>query len=117
MRGISHQITIYDGQPTEEQLAIYAVLIRSLRDLPYEHIIFEFADCDEITDENELAFFQVCVHHDDLMRVEFRTGPENNGKLFKKECSADEAIELLRTINASRKAPDREGWENITDTI
>ncbi len=49
--------------------------------------------------------------------MEFWTGPENNGKLFKKECSADEAIELLRAINTSRKAPDREGWENITDTI
>ena len=117
MRGISHEIAIYDGQPTEEQLAIYAVLIRSLRDLPYEHIIFEFADCDEITDEDELTFFQVIVQNDDLLRVEFGIGPADNWKLFKKECSADEAIELLRTINASRKPPDRDGWENITDTI
>ena len=38
--GISHYIDLNGSHPSDEQVAVYAVLIRSLRDIAYEHIVF-----------------------------------------------------------------------------
>ncbi len=100
------------------QLIIYSALIRSLRELDYENIVFEFNDPDDMHGPpDELSFYQLCYYNDDLLRVEVRLGPTDDWRLYAKECSADEAISLLHEINRTRAAPSLEGWRDITDKL
>ena len=116
--GISHYIDLNGSHPSEEQVAIYAVLIRSLRDIAYEHIVFNFEDPD--IPENlrrGLAFFQVCVAHDQTMHVEIRIDTTNGPTQYSKTCDINESIQLMRDAIATREAPALDGWEDITSSV
>ena len=116
--GISHFIDLNGSHPSEEQVAIYAVLIRSLRDIAYEHIVFDFEDPD--VPENlrrGLAFFQICVAHGQTMHVEIRIDTINGPTQYSKTCSINESIQLMRETIATREAPALDGWKDITSSV
>ena len=118
MRGISHKICILSSQPSLEQIVIYMNLIRSLRHLDYEHIVFEFKDADQMHgDEYELAFYQMCVDHDDILHVEICIGSSDDWLMYGKECTVDEAINLFCELNGTRKVPVLDSWKDITDIV
>ena len=118
MRGIAHVITIYSSVPSVEQIAIYSVLIRSLRELKDEYIIFEFEDCDKDTNGiDDLIFYQLCVDHDRTMHVEFRLGPPGKWRLYARECSVEEAVDLFNLLNKTRKSPILDGWRDTTAEV
>ena len=116
--GISHYIDLNGSHPSEEQVAIYAVLIRSLRDIAYEHIVFDFEDPN--VPENlrrGLAFFQVCGDHDQRMHVEIRIDTANGPTQYSKTCGINESIQLMRDAIATREAPALDGWKDITSSV
>ena len=113
MNGISHTVDLTDATPTEEQIAIYAVLIRSLRDLAYEHILFEFRKCDGTA--CGLQFFQLCRDGKGI-HAEIRTD-EPDFTMYSRTMNDDEAVTLLREMIETRKTPDISDWENITEAV
>ncbi len=116
--GISHYIDLNGSHPTEEQVAIYAVLIRSLRDIAYEHIVFDFEDPDVPENlQRGLAFFQVCVDHDHTMHVEIRIDTVNGPTQFSKTCGINESIQLMRETIATREPPTLDGWKDISPNV
>ncbi len=118
MCGVSHNISLISAQPSKEQIALYSVLIRSLRDLPYEHVIFVFQDCDKLENpDGQLAYYQICVHHNNILRTEIGTGPTSNWKLYARESTVTEAIDMFKLLNETRKVPSLEGWRDITDVV
>ncbi len=71
MIGISHTINLIDSEPTAEQTAVYTVLARTLRDMKYEHIIFDFQSCESPGENTGLIILQMC-RDSDHMYVEVR---------------------------------------------
>ena len=116
--GISHYIDLNGSHPSDEQVAVYAVLIRSLRDIAYEHIVFDFED-PEVPENlrRGLAFLQVCVDHDQTMHVEIRIDTAKARSLYSMCWGIKESIELMRDAIVTREAPDLEGWEDITSSV
>ena len=116
--GISHYIDLNGSHPSDEQVAVYGVLIRSLRDIAYEHIVFDFED-PEVPENlrRGLAFLQVCVDHDQTMHVEIRIDTAKGPTQYSKTCGIKESIQLMRDAIVTREAPDLEGWEDITSSV
>lgn len=114
MYGVSHLIEMYSGNPTEEQIAAYAVLIRSLRDMKYEHICFDFLDPDKTWEG--LVFYQV-ARDGDLIHAEVRIDRTDGKHMFAIKIPDEKATELLRKLIRTRVAPDVSAWEDITDRV
>ena len=115
MIGISHTINLIDSEPTAEQTAVYMVLARTLRDMKYEHIIFDFQSYESPGESTGLIFLQMC-RDGDQMHVEVRIDcPEL--KMYASTMDENDAVDLLREAIHTREAPDVSGWKDITDEI
>ena len=114
MNGVSHSIDLIEANPTEEQVAAYAVLIRSLRALAYEHICFDFMNPDE--GEEGLMFYQVARDADRIL-AEVRIDRPDGPHMYSITMPDDKATELLRKLIRTRVAPDVSAWVDITDEV
>lgn len=114
MKGVSHKVNLIDAEPGPELAAVYAVMIRALRDLPYEHIIFEFQDCDA-RGNTGLIFLQMCRDGKQL-HVEVRAD-EPDFTMYATKLTDEETISILREAIRTRKAPDVTGWADITEKV
>ena len=114
MEGISHTISLNKTDPSKEQLAIYAVLIRSLRDRAYEHVVFDFEQCAQ-PNEGKLYFLQMARDGEEL-HVEIRYDNPDFTMYFK-QMTDEEAIDLMREMVWTCEIPDLSEWEDITQSI
>ena len=116
--GRSRAFDCRGAAPDAEQLARYAALIRGLRDLPYEHIIFDFSDKEGWNGFfRGLAFYQLCAAFDGLVHAEVAIDTESGRTMYGTECGREEAIALMNRIFETRTAPDVSGWEDITHHV
>lgn len=113
MNGINSIIDLKKTDPTEEQIAIFCLLIRSLQDLPYEFVIFNFRRDDGT--EKGLIFYQMCRDGKD-MHIEVRID-EPFFTVYANTVKDEEAIALLREMIDTREAPDVSDWEDITAKV
>ena len=113
MNGISHSVNLIDAEPTSEQIAVYSVLIRSLRNLPYEHVVFDFQESDKA--DPGLQYYQLCRGEKELHVEVCINAP--SFKMYAKTVKDEEAIELLREMINTRETPDISDWEDITERV
>lgn len=113
MNGISHSVNLIDAEPTSEQIAVYSVLIRSLRNLPYEHVVFDFQESDKA--DPGLQYYQLCRDEKELHVEVCINAP--SFKMYAKTVKDEEAIELLREMINTRETPDISDWEDITERV
>ena len=109
------------ASPTERDLKKYAAIIRSLREIPDEFIVFIPSPIwinQTPSRENEVKFMQMCMS-DDLMRVEIRVGidEEEPCKMYAHYCDKEEAISITEDMLRDGKCPDVSKWEDVTETI
>lgn len=114
MYGVSHSVCMLYANPSEEQVAIYAVLIRSLRDMKYEHICFDFMEPGE--GKTGLVFYQV-ARDGDLIHAEVRIDRTDGKHMYAIKIADEKVTELLRKLIRTRVAPDVSAWEDITDRV
>lgn len=116
--GVNHEINLRDSKPTEEQKKVYEQMIRSLRPLPSEYIIFDFLDADKKDKEQiGLVFFQVCREKDGKIDAEMRLDTKQGRKMYGIDVDDDQAIGFLRQMLDRNEVPDTEGWTDFTDKV
>ena len=122
--GKTHIFEHFETNPSDEQLLTYAGIIRSLRDLSYECFVISFIDTN--TDENTefgLAYYQMYSIGKGLLHVEVGITTTDGPVLFGKECSVEEAIEIMNEANkrwpewkAALEA-DVSEWKDMTQDV
>ena len=114
--GVSCTVDLSDGNPTREQTALFAEMIRSLRNLPTEFLIFDFMYAgDRPGRQQGMVFCQMC-RKGKRIRAEIRMDGPEEWRLYAMSLETDEAVKLLRKLIRTRTAPDLSGWEDITET-
>ena len=115
--GVNCIVNLIDADPTEEQVALFGVMIRAMLDVSAEFIVFEFQNSNnKAGGQQGLVFYQVC-RDGKMIHAEVRIdGPEGR-KLYSVMLSDDDATALLRQLIETRTAPDLTGWKDITDDI
>ena len=113
--GITCEISLIDDDPTEEQAVLFERLIRSLRDMPTEFLIFEFRNAKNGPGEQQgLVFFQLC-RENGAIHSEVRIDRKDGIHMYARRMNDGETIGLLRWMIRTRTAPDINGWEDITE--
>ncbi len=116
--GVSTEINLENSDPTDAQRAAYACMIRGLRDLPLEHVIFEFLNADkEDCEQIGLVFCQMARAGDHELCVELRLDKADGRHLYRLFCDDDRAVEILDFILVKNDVPDLTGWTEITDQV
>ena len=116
--GIPAVIRLENSRPTQAQRTAYAALIRSLRDLPCEHIIFDFLDADRQDGEQiGLVFYQMTRAGDGRLCVEIRLDRADGRRMYRLLCGDSRAVELLDGILTENRVPDLTDWTDITAEI
>lgn len=109
----------YAEMQTERDLKRCASIIRSMREIPDEFIVFIpqpiWID-DTYSRESEVEFLQMCAS-DDLMRVEIRVGVDEPCKMYAHYCDKEEAVSIMENMFRDSKCPDVRKWQDVTDEI
>ena len=88
------------------------------RNLSYECFVISFIDTN--TDENTefgLAYYQMYSIGKGLLHVEVGITTTDGPVLFGKECSIEEAIEIMNEVSKTREAPDVSKWQDMTQDV
>ena len=116
--GISQEINLIDSRPTEAQLRSFEYMIRGLRDLPYEHIMFTFMDPDKKDCEQMgLVFYQLIRGEEGSIIAEIRLDTKEGRKMYGLRTDEDQTIAILNQIIIMDEVPDLSGWQDITDSL
>lgn len=116
--GVSVTVDLEDSRPSLEQIGAYGSLIRGLRDLPFEHVVFSFMDPEqEKSGQTGLVFFQVCRYGGGDVIAEMRLAARSGEKLFRLRCHEDQAVKYLEDILTNGAVPDPDGWQDITRDV
>ena len=116
--GISQEVNLMDSKPSEQQLCSFAAMIRGLRDLPLEHIVFLFLDPDkEDCEQLGLVFYQLVREEKGGIVSEIRLDTAAGRKMYRLKCDEDRAISTLNEIILMEGVPDLKDWVEITDTV
>ena len=116
--GIHQDINLKGSKPTEDQKQAYGRIIRALRPLPYEHIVFDFLDADKGEKEQiGLVFCQMARRKDGRMDVEVRLDTMDGRKMYRILTDDDRAVEILNGILDTIQAPDLTDWKDITAEV
>ncbi|MBQ3761038.1 MAG: sel1 repeat family protein [Clostridia bacterium] len=113
--GVTHIFDHTGGGPDEEQLAEYAGVIRSLRDLSFECFVLSFLNDD--AGENGLAFYQMYATESGRMHVEAGFETPCGPVLYGKECDTEEAIRIMCELSEKRELPDPASWRDMTQEV
>ena len=116
--GIPQEINLIDSKPTETQLKSFEYMIRGLRDLPSEHIVFTFMnpdkkDCEQLG----LVFYQVVRGSEDAVIAEIRLDTKEGRKMYRLRTDEDQAITILNQIIIMDEVPDLTAWQDITNSV
>ena len=115
--GTSYVVNLVDAEPTEEQLALFREIIRTMQDLPAEFAVFEFQNSRNKPGEQQgLVFYQLC-REEEQIRAEVRIDGPEEWRMYGIIFSVEEAVKLLGTLIATREAPDLAGWTDITESV
>lgn len=116
--GITHELDLKDSAPSEEQITAYGNMMRSLRDLPEEHIIFDFMDADKEDGEQEgLVFIQASRASDNELDFEIRVDTESRRRMYQMITDDNQAVNIMEHILLTKEVPELEAWEEITDRV
>jgi len=116
--GVPIDINLWDSQPSMPQRELYAGMIRAMRPLPYEYIIFEFMDSDKGDCEQiGLVFYQVTRERDGRILAEIRLDTRDGRRMYRLYCDDDVAVGILGDILSGNPIRDLSHWEDITDTV
>lgn len=116
--GISQTFHLKDSNPTAEQIELYGRMIRSMRPLPCEYIIFSFQGSDKgLEDEPGLQFYQVCREKDGRIDAEIRIDSDSDRKMYRRYVNDDQAVAIMKQILETGEAPDPEDWKDITEKV
>ncbi len=116
--GVSHDINLVDSKPTDAQLKAFEYMIRSLRDLPYEHVCFTFRDPDKGDREQiGLVFFQAVRGPQNTIVSEMRVDTKKGRKMYRIRTDEDQAIAFLNEIIIMDEVPDISEWKDITRIV
>lgn len=117
-RGIPSEVDLRDTRPTEDQKKAFASMIRALRPLPCEHIIFSFMDPDkEDREQIGLVFYQLVREKDGRIDAEIRLDTATGRKMYGIRTDDDGAAAILNGILETGEAPDLEDWEDFTEEV
>lgn len=116
--GISNELNLIDSRPTDVQLKSYEYMIRALRCLPFERIVFTFMnphkkDCEQLG----LVFYQVTRGKQDAIVAEIRLDTKEGRKMYRLLTDDDRAITILNEIVIMDSMPDLGNWQDITDLV
>ncbi len=116
--GISQEVNLIDSKPTEKQLKSFEYMIRGLRDLPYEHIVFIFMDPSK-NDCEQLGpvFYQVVRGREDAVIAEIRLDTKEGRKMYRLETDEDRAVAIMNEIIIMDDVPDLTDWQDITEFV
>lgn len=115
--GISSEISLIGAEPSEEQTALFAEMIRTLRDSSTEYVIFDFQNPENGPDRQQgLVFYQVCREGESIC-AEVRIDTAAGKKMYRALLPEEEAAALLREMIRTREAPDITGWEDIMEEV
>ena len=115
--GVSCTVNLVDANPAEEQIALYAALIRTMQEDPSEFVIFEFQNARNKPGQQQgLVFYQMC-REEGKIHAEVRIDGPVYWKMYAVTLEDEAAVKLLRQMIATREAPDVSGWEDITDAV
>lgn len=116
--GIHQEINLQDSQPTEAQKQTYGDMIRAMRPLPCEYIIFSFLDADKGEKEQiGLVFYQVTREKDGQIVAEIRLDTKDGRTMYRIHADDDQAIGTLKCILDQNAVPDLSSWENVSEEI
>lgn len=116
--GVSTEIDLENSQPTAQQLVNYEQMIRNLRYLPGEHLIFDFLDADkEDCEQIGLVFYQVCRAKDHSIHAEIRMDTKDGRRLYRTFCEEDGAVAILDDLVLKNDIPDLDYWEDFTECV
>ena len=116
--GVSTFVDLIDSRPTDAQLQAYAHMIRALRDLPYEHIVFTFMNPDRNDREQlGLVFYQLARAGEDAVVAEVRLDTKKGRRMYRLETNEDRAAAILNEIIIMDGAPDLTEWTDITEAV
>ena len=114
--GIALKVDWKNRLPDKEELSKYESILRNLRDIPDEFVVFDFMD-DEDQIQNGLCFYQVCVDHEDVLRTEVNIRENEAVKMYARESTRDEAINILRCAVKGEDYMKLPGWRDVTEEI
>lgn len=111
-------MNLIDSKPTDVQLKSYEYMIRALRDLPTERIVFTFMnplkkDCGQ----SGLVFCQVERGKQDSIVAEIRLDTLEGRRIHRLVTDDDRAIAILHEIIKMDRVPDLSDWQDITELI
>ena len=116
--GISQEVDLVDSKPTEKQLKSFEYMIRGLRDLPYEHIMFTFMDPEKKDCEQlGLVFCQVVRGSEGAVIAQIRLDTKEGRKMYRLRTDEDQAIAILNQIIIMDEVPDLTDWQDITGFV
>ena len=116
--GVSVTVGLEDSKPSPEQIGAYGSLIRSLRDLPFEHVVFTFMDPEEEkSGQTGPVFFQACRYEGEDVIAEMRLAARSGAKMFRLRCHEDQAVKYLEDILTKGVVPDPDEWQDITRDV
>ncbi len=116
--GIHQEVNLENSKPTDAQKETYGHMIRSLRALPCEYIIFSFLDSDPKDGQQiGLVFYQVMRRRDGRILTEIRLDTRERRKLYRINVDDDRAVGMLMRILETNEVPDLEDWEDFTEDV
>ena len=117
--GISHEVSVDYGRPTPELIQAYAGILRSLRDLPYEHAVFNFpgVSMNEDSAEDEVEFIQFARVEGNILNTEIRLNTKDGPKLYRLFAPEETAVAILKGYLEQGNIPNFSNWKDITHMI
>ena len=116
--GISNEVNLIDSKPTDVQLKSYEYMVRALRDLPFERIVFTFMNPHKKDFEQlGLVFYQVVRRKQDSIVAEIRLDTKEGRKMYRLVTDDDRAIAILHEIIIMDSVPDLSDWQDITELV
>ena len=110
--GNKHTVNLWESTPSLEQLGVYAFLIRSLRDMPGDCVVFEFYK-DTPQEFGGLVFIRMC-RSGRRIYAEAQVNEEIT-KLYARSMTEEQAAELVYLdLSCPGGFVNREKWRNIT---
>ena len=114
--GVFQEINLRDSRPTMAQKQSYALMIRSLRNLPGECACFSFLDAGKGEKEQiGLVYYRVYRERDGRLRAVMRVDTKDGIRKYRTALNEDEAVVYLQVMLKEHRIPDTADWEDLTE--